>query len=600
MSRPSVVVFEPDRERRKLFADGIAELGYEVVPCADEAAALLYVETLGPGVLVAPAGIAGFCDSPLLARFLAAPAPWRRTLLLLGLREEERAMPEEAVFVPEVGLPAEELLRRVVLLLVGREVGIEPDFHRAALVGDLALVPMLELLRSLHRLRLSGRLALKEGEIRLERGEIAAASAGQTTGEKAFFRLARREAGPFRLRLEPAAGRREIRAELSSLILAALDEQTSEAPPRQSRLRLEVGPALFAARLSDRDRALLAAIPAAGTVQGLLDALPDPDGEILADVARLLEGGLVALEEALPKVAVVTDSTCDLPADLARAHGIRVVPLLVLFGDKVYHDGVDLKVRDFYDLLTRGKVHPRTSPPLKADFVEAYRTPIRHQDVLSLHLSGKLSETVTQARAAAGEGLVQFRLARGKGEPAPAISVVDTGHVSLGLGVLALFAARMAQRGLDLPAIAARLDELRRRLPVFFVVDTFEFLVRGGRIGRARAFVGTLLKVKPILGVVDGEVAPVDRVRGEAALPRLVELLAGRVDPARPVVVAIAHAQAPAAADRLLGLLGKRLQIAESFVAEMGPTVGTHAGPGTLGAALFQPTDDEWALLGPL
>jgi DegV family protein with EDD domain len=189
---------------------------------------------------------------------------------------------------------------------------------------------------------------------------------------------------------------------------------------------------------------------------------------------------------------------------------------------------------------------------------------------------------------------------RGPAEPVT-IKVVDSGSVSLGLGMLALFAARLARRGIDPDGIAERLEAMRPRMHILFAVNTLEYLARGGRIGKARALVGNLLGIKPILGVTDGEVVSIDRVRGgRAAQPRLIELFRQRVDPGRPVVVSIAHAKAPVWADRLRALLEQSFGVAELFMAEMGPVVGTHAGPGTVGAALFQPTEEELPLVAPL
>ena len=128
-----------------------------------------------------------------------------------------------------------------------------------------------------------------------------------------------------------------------------------------------------------------------------------------------------------------------------------------------------------------------------------------------------------------------------------------------------------------------------------------EYLARGGRIGKARALLGGMLGIKPILGVIDGEVAPVDRVRGgRAAHPKLIELYKRRVDAEKPVVVGLAHANAPVWAERLRGLLEQNFTIAEMVASEIGPVVGTHAGPGTVGAVLFQPTEEEMPLIAPL
>src|SRR4029077_20188045 len=163
----------------------------------------------------------------------------------------------------------------------------------------------------------------------------------------------------------------------------------------------------------------------------------------------------------------------------------------------------------------------------------------------------------------------------------PTVSVVDSGQVSLGLGLLALFAARMAARNETAAEIRRRLLAMAPRIHTLFVVDTLESLARGGRIGRARALLGGLLGIKPILGMVEGEVAPVDRVRGgRAAHPRMLEILKGRVDVSLPVIAGVSHGNAPAWADRLEKLVREAFPVSELIQAEGGPAVGRPPGPG--------------------
>ena len=582
MPRPSVLVVDPDAARRKALAHGLSGFGYEVIPAVHEAEGRRFAVGLGPGIVVAPIALAG---SDLGAG---------RTLLLLGAKEEEgRELPEEVLYLAADGMAGDGLVRKVHLVLLGREIGLEPDADLESLLGDFSLLPFLEVLRALHGVHASGRLVSGEGEIVLDQGEVIAATAGRARGLKAFCRLTRLDSGQFWVQLRPMVPgpEREILQDLKTLIFTALEDIVHGAPDLRSRVQVQLGPAFFEARLTPRQRELLALLPDCGTVGRLLDALPATDGEILRDLLGLRELGIVTLEEPEELVRVVTDSTSDLPADVARAHGIHVVPVLVLFGDKVYHDGVDLKPKEFYELLEGGSVHPRTNPPPKADFQSVYQGLAPQRAVVSVHLSEKLSQTVVHARSAAEEELPQFQ----------ALRVVDTRSVSLGLGMLALFAARMARRGVEPDTIVERLEAMRERVHVLFVVDTLEYLARGGRIGKARALLGNLLGIKPILGVVGGEVVSVDKVRGgRAAHPRLVELFRDRVDPARPVVVNVAHAKAPVWADRLRGLLEKAFQVAEVLVAEMGPVVVTNSGPGTVGAALFQPTEEEIPLIAPL
>jgi DegV family protein with EDD domain len=602
MSRPSVLVVDPEASRRREIAHGLTGFGYEVIPAVGWDEGRRYAASLGPGIVVLPAGLAHDADGSLPDLFSAADPAAQRTLLLLGAGEEDGGeLPEHVLFLKVDGLPPGDLVRRIHLVLLGREIGVEPDAELESLVGDFSLLPFLELLRAAHRVRLDGRVVCGEGEVILQGGEVASATAGRARGVKAFLRLSLLDAGPYWVQLRSMAGvERDVHEDLTSLIFKALEDRVFDAPDPRSRARVEIGPAFFESRFTPSQQELLAVLPNCVTVGRLLDALTATDSDILRDLLGLRELGIVTLEEPEELVAVVTDSTSDLPPDVARAHGIHVVPVLVLFGDRVYHDGVDLKAKEFYDLLEKGQVQPRTSPIPEADFHDAYRALAPKKDVISVHLSEKLSQTVVNARKAAAERLPYYQELRGEAERV-SLEVVDSRSASLGLGMLALFAARMARRGVAPHAIVERLEAMRERIHVLFVVDTLEYLARSGRIGKARALVGNILGIKPILGVVDGEIVAVDRVRGgRAAHPKLVDLFRERVDPARPVIVTVAHAKAPVWADRLRGLLEGSLAVHEVITAEMGPVVVANAGPGTVGAAVFQPTDEEMALIAPL
>jgi DegV family protein with EDD domain len=602
MPRPTVLVVEPQAERRKELSRGLTSLGYEVIPALDEQQGRRFAEEFAAAVVVAPLS------------FLANVPAVRgagRTLLLLGESEEQGSeLPAEVAYLATGGLDAAELVRRVHVLLLGREVGIAADAHLESLVGDLALVPFLELLRSLHRAEVSGRVLHPAGEVTLVGGQVIAASAGAASGVKAFCRLSLLGWGP--IRVEPAladdesalgrkGGERQIETDTTSLIILALEDRVHEAPERRAKLELTIGRAFFEHVFTASQKEILAAIPVAPTVGQLLDRLPVTDGQILRALQGLVGQGVVALRPDEVTVRVVTDSTSDLTAELARSHGIQVVPLLVIFGDRIFHDGIDLGPREFYEKLESGTASPRTNPPPRGDFLKIYRELPAGQDILSLHVSEKLSQTIANARAVADDVRPSLAAQRPAGGAAPALAVVDSVSISLGLGLQALFAARMAYRGLDLGAVIRRIELMRDRMHVLFVVDTLDYLARGGRIGKTRALVGKMFGVKPILGIAGGEVVSIDRVRGgRAAHPRLADLFAQRVDPKRPVVVAIGHAKAPIWADRLRSLLQERFVVAELLITEIGPVVGTHTGPGAVGAALFQPTDEELALVAPL
>lgn len=602
MSRPAVLLVDPAAARRKPLAHGLSRFGYEVVPTAGRDEGLRFARGLGPSVIVADASVPGFGDGSILPEVRGATGAVTKLLVLGEAEEAPEDLPDEVLFLPGVGsLEVAELVRRIRLVLVGWELRVEADARLGSLVGDLSLTPILELVRGLGRALASGRLLLEGSEVVLERGEVIAASDGPVRGVKAFCRIGMRREGPFRLVLGRPGVQREIDQDLKSLIIRAIEDRVSDPPNPRARVETVVGPKLFRRRFGELEQEVLTSAQGGVRVGELLDRLPATDGEIVRALDELVKHEVVVLRDPETGVRVVTDSTGDLPDRLAREHGIHVVPLTVRFGDRVFRDGVDIRPKEFYELLENDPVHPESRPPAPAEFLQVYRDLAADRDVVSIHLSSALSDTYDNARRGAQAGMQEITRLRaerhGAGEE-PALEAVDSRQVSLGLGLLALFAARMARRNVPAAEIARRIAAMGDRVHVLFVVDTLEFLARGGRIGKARAWVGSLLGIKPILGVVGGEVVPVDKVRGgRAAHPRMLKLFRERLQPGRSVTGAVAHANAPVWADRLRELLESELEVAELMVGEMGPVVGTHAGPGTVGAALFQPEDDEEAAL---
>lgn len=603
MTRPAVLIVDPKARRRKELAQGLARFGYEVVPAADSRAGRRFAAGLGPGVIVADASVEGFGDGSVLPELRRATGEVTRLLVLGGEPADEARLPDEVLFLAAGRLESPELVRRLRLLLVGWELGLDPDARLQSLVGDLALTPALEVIRGLGRAKGSGRLLLEGAEVVMERGEVIACRAGAARGVKAFCRVGTRTDGPFRVVLGRPGVHREIEQDLESLIIRAIEDRVPDPPASRSRLEVRVGPGFFDLEFSPLEQRILGKAQEARTVAALLDRLEETDGAVLRALERLRGRGVLELREPETAVRIVTDSTADLPERLVREHGIRVVPLIVRFGEKIFRDGVDLTPRDFYALLERSADHPVTAPPTPGEFLEVYRQEVPERDVVSIHLSSALSETFSHAGQGVRSGGKELREGEeGSGRERPVLELVDSRQVSLGLGLLALFGARMARRRQGAAEIAERLRRMSGRMRVLFVVDTLEYLARGGRIGRARAWVGSLLGIKPVLGVEKGEVVPLEKVRGgRAAHPKMLELLRQGLDPERPAVVAIAHARAPVWADRLRQLLEEELPLAEVLMGEMGPVVGTHAGPGTVGAALFQPeSDEEAALIAPL
>jgi DegV family protein with EDD domain len=571
-----------------------------------------FASNLGLGVLVADADVPGFDDNSVLQHLPELSRGGEQVLVLLGRRPEvEAELPRAVRYIQVDGLAPTELVRRLRMVLLGQEVGVETDPRLEALVGELEQAPPLELVRALHQAMFTGQVELPSGEIRFHRGEVVAATARPlgssyrpVGGLKAFCRLGRLRQGTFHVHpseeAPPAVAGEAISRKVDELVIHAVEDASlGELPHPRSRLHVELGPKFFSSTFTQPQQRALEIAQRGGNLGALLDAMPETDGAVLEDLRQLEAAGVLTIEEPEARFYVVTDSSADLPVALARSHGIAVVPMSVSFGKERFHDGVDLRPKQFYDMLQSRAEHPVTSPPETADFQGRYRDLLPRRDVVSVHLSEKMSQTVVHARRAADESLATTPKRQGE-KPTPELDVVDSHVVSLGLGLLALFAARMAARDLGAAEVARRLREIRQRVGILFVVDTLEYLRRGGRIGAARAMMGKLLGIKPILGVSGGEVVPVDRVRGgRAAHPRILELMSEQVDPERPLVLGVAHAQAPVWADRLRKLVEERFEVAELVVAEMGPTVGAHAGPGTVGLAWVQLSDEELALVQP-
>ena len=269
-------------------------------------------------------------------------------------------------------------------------------------------------------------------------------------------------------------------------------------------------------------------------------------------------------------VRIVTDSTADLTEEQQQAAGITVVPLNVHFGDQVFRDHVDLTADEFFRRLKASPQLPRTSQPSVGVFEEAFRK-LREggDEIVSVHLSSKVSGTYNSARMAA-QSVDQDR-----------IEVVDSLSTSMALGFMALEGAQLARAGKDRKVIAERLRALVPKARVICVVDTLTYLERGGRIGKARALLGSLLNVKPILQLKDGEVVPLGRARGRPqALSRLVELLGrdGHVSQ-----LAIMHGAALADAEQLRERVAASYPGLDILLTEIGAVLGTHTGPGVIG-----------------
>jgi DegV family protein with EDD domain len=273
-------------------------------------------------------------------------------------------------------------------------------------------------------------------------------------------------------------------------------------------------------------------------------------------------------------VAIVTDSTADLPSELARTRSITIVPLTLNFEGQSLLDGVDITPADFYRRLPSATTHPTTSQPSAGRFAETYSALLKdHDSIVSVHISEKLSGTYASARQ--GADLT---------DPSR-VHVIDSELASMSLGLLTLAASQLAAQGADAKAIETKVLAMRDQVQTYFSVATLEFLRRGGRIGRASALLGSVLQVKPVLCIRDGLVTPLERVRTfDRALNRVIELVRA-VDRGRGVCAIVGHADAEDAAERVARELEP---IAETLMIQpLGPVVGAHAGPGVVGVGCY-------------
>ncbi len=283
-------------------------------------------------------------------------------------------------------------------------------------------------------------------------------------------------------------------------------------------------------------------------------------------------------------IAIVTDTTCDLPLDLVRQYQIEVVPLYVHFGDSAFRSGINssgpgqiLSNEQFLDRLQTMPTFPTTTPPTVDDFVAVYRRLSSECDaVISIHISSQMSQTYNNALAAS------------KQLGSPNLHVVDSLTVSGGLGLLVLAAARMAVEGATVKAILKQMEVTRAQLRFYLIVDTLEYLHKGGRVGGAKAWVGMLLGLKPVLTMHNGQIEPVTTMPSRArAVARLHSLVLESLAGCAQAQMAVFHVGAHDEARQMAGDLTAEVSVSHLLICEAGPVVAAHTGPGALAVAFY-------------
>jgi DegV family protein with EDD domain len=277
------------------------------------------------------------------------------------------------------------------------------------------------------------------------------------------------------------------------------------------------------------------------------------------------------------KIVVVTDSSAYIPEEALGDLSIPVIPLWVMWGDENFRDGVDMDPPAFYRRLQESEVFPTTSQPSAGEFEDFFRQAGAGADaIVGVFITSKLSGTVPNAQAA----LAQL--------PELTIRVVDSLSVSMGLGFIALAAARAAAAGQSLDAVVAAAEEMRDRIHLIFTVDTLEYLHRGGRIGGAKWLMGTALKIKPLLHFEDGTIEPLAQVRTKRkAIAQMLEAAEERLGGKRMAEAAVIDADSSEEGDAIAEQVRERFGISPVYRTPLSPAIGTHGGPGTVGIVFY-------------
>ncbi|MFB4162623.1 DegV family protein [Alteribacillus sp. JSM 102045] len=277
------------------------------------------------------------------------------------------------------------------------------------------------------------------------------------------------------------------------------------------------------------------------------------------------------------RVKIVTDSTADIPLELVKKYNISVIPLKVVMGNETFQDGVNLSPESFYKKLEEADDLPSTSQPTPYEFETVYRRIAEQNEdnfttILSIHLSSELSGTVQSATLAAEEVNDQIN-----------VEVIDSKRASYAIGIVVVEIAKLAQEGASLSECKAKLELLLKHTNVYFLVDTLEYLQKNGRIGKASALIGSLLKMKPVLSLTeDGQVYAYHKARGrKKALAVIQEALKNQYRN-QPVHIGVSHAESKESGEELLQMAEEVLNTQSTAMSKIGAVIGAHTGRGTV------------------
>ncbi len=273
---------------------------------------------------------------------------------------------------------------------------------------------------------------------------------------------------------------------------------------------------------------------------------------------------------------IVTDSTADLPRDIVEKHNIEIVPLYVRLGEKIFRDYYDVSPVEFYQMLRETDDFPRTSQPSVDDFIRAYEKIGKNEDIISIHISTEMSATA-QSATIAKQQLPDWK-----------ITIVDSRLVSIGLGIMVLETAKAVENGASAKEVIDLVERLKTKIKVYFSVDSLDFLQKGGRIGRARAFLGAMLKIKPLLDLSDGIVSPVEKIRStQKLISRMVEIVKEDADKKGKVNAGFISGESDENLNNLIGQLRSSIDFTELYRSHVGTVITSHAGPTAFAIGYF-------------
>ncbi|MCP4687263.1 MAG: DegV family EDD domain-containing protein, partial [Desulfobacterales bacterium] len=470
-----------------------------------------------------------------------------------------------------------------------------PDMEKSLLKG----------LNNIDRRKLTGILEIRDRPVKstiyFDNGRIVHAYHGMTTSKKALFRIFSEKGGLKRFQPQPVVVENTIDASLGELIAEWLEENAwlrgLDEDVLNDSIRLNPGMLEKLPKLKKRPVFLniISLVQQHGKIRDIIDASSLPDLKTYKCLLYLAKLKIIAFE-ALPRVKtrIITDSTADLPPGIARDRNIIVAPISLTMNGKVYRDGIDIRPRDFYELLENSDSFPTTSPLSVEDCHELFSEISRDSDILAIFLSKKLSLTYEHAVAAKSTHYEEYAGRRAKrhgGEQRPRIEILDSELVSLSLGHLVLEAADKIEEGWPADRVRAHLEGLLPRFRTFFLVNTLEYLKRGGKVGKFKAMMGNFLGIRPILAIKNGEIVMADQVRGgkkgQKRIEKLVEEELESFNPDTPIRVGVMHGNAPKWAEQMRDIIDKRFNCEKILVSSVGPAAGAHCGPGVVAVTIL-------------